>query len=949
MEDWRTFLVEIFEELGGEGNLTKDIYPLVHSKGLKLPNTWKATLRNALELNSSDSEVWNGKNDIFELKNKGTGVWALKESSKAKKIEKPLLDFEQVVVSKKAKEHESLSLRQNNKIPRYKSTKEKLPAGIKFERGVWKLFFNMGAKIFNNDKELKFDLSSSNANQSSKQIDNFFIMRDGYVFIVECKESLQKGGKNASNLIRSELSNLKNLKKPIEKRFRKIFNNKPGFKIIHVLATSGYNWETSDIEKLTKAGFILLRDEEIEYFSGCYENSKSSWFTFNQFLATFRKNKPDFNPLAKAKELVAFRTRKDFYENENNKDKLSYVYTTSMKVKDLLRVSSVSHHSASSTYDIYNLGDNKKSAYQRILKASRLNRKTGIPPFIEATNKPFINNLLVNYKGDIPLNELFESREKLGEGRGGILKFNKMSPGMFHIIDGQHRLFGYSPLFEDDEECAYGEHELVVTLFDNMPPPEEAKLFLHINTKQEGINANLIIEIEQLSGADASPKKQIQNMSKTIVDHLKSDDKSPFHKPKAIKGYQKNTDVYGDIEIEGKLTPKGIMLHIQKSPLLSRAKDDFTTGLAFKDGKDVTDKYVNTINNLKDIYIDYFSKIKKSNPELWIKYTKDGKEVSNDQKMASNIPIGGLQILLDHFVNLKVKDKGKNINKLVEVYVNQLTKGLKNLKPQDENDLFNSRLYGGSAPKQFYFILLEKFFPNLISSELQKEIDKDRTEFKTKQIVYITDPDLVKENKTLKKQLNDKNYGTQSLAFRQLFANNIDPFFIRLFGENYWQDVFEQQSDKKIADATDKSRSEYRKRRNELKNNKDEIDKISKRPKILWIEWIQWKDLISFVFNKSEILKDDLSVQCINSDKFNDKYNGEIKEVIRDIFFISKNIKNNDTNVNLNWMSLIPKIRMLAAHGDEFLEITKEEEKEYLEIRNSIQEVVKKLADFSID
>ena len=43
-----------------------------------------------------------------------------------------------------------------------------------------------------------------------------------------------------------------------------------------------------------------------------------------------------------------------------------------------------------------------------------------------------------------------------GGPRGGlgreVEKFNKMSPGMFHIIDGQHRLFGYSPLFEDDEE-----------------------------------------------------------------------------------------------------------------------------------------------------------------------------------------------------------------------------------------------------------------------------------------------------------------------------------------------------------------------------------------------------------------------------------------------------------------------------------------------------------------
>lgn len=952
MDDWRSFLVEVLDDLGGKGNLTEDIYPLAKKKlGSDLPRTWKATIRNALQMNSSDSGSWNKRYDIFKLENKATGNWSIKDPSEAQKLIKPLLHFEQAVISKKFKEHQSLSIRKSNKIPSYKSTSDKLnlKPGIKFERGVWKLFFNMGAKVFNNEKELTFDLSSSSANQSSKQIDNFFIMRDGYVFIVECKETLQKGGRNASNLIRSELSNWTNLKKPIEQRFKKLFNNKPGFKIIHVIATSGYHWEISDIKKLSTAGFLLLRNEEIEYFSGCYVNSKSSWFTFNQFLSTFRKDKADFNELNKSKEVVAFRTRKDFYEDESDKNALSYVYTTSMKVRDLLRISSVSHHSASNMYEIYNMGKKKKSAYQRILKASRLNRKTGIPAFIEKTNKPFINNLLINYKGEIPLSEQFESRDKLGEGRGGILKFQKMSPGMFHLIDGQHRLFGYSPLFEDNEDCDQGDHELVITLFDKLPPTEESQLFLHINTKQEGINANLIIEIEQLTGADAPPKKQIQNMAKTIIDHLKNDKQSPFTKPKAIKGYQKSTDIYGNIEIEGKLTPKGIMHHIQSSPLLSTTNDDFRTGLAFKDGKDITDKYINTIDNLKNIYIDYFSKIKIANPDLWIKHTKDNKELSNDKRMASNIPIGGLQILLDHFITLKVKKQSKDISKLIEPYVNTLTKSLKNLSPKDEDDLFNSRLYGGSAPKQFYFILLEKFFKKLISAELQEEIDKDRSEFKKKQIIYIKDPSVLAENATLRKQLDEKSSGTQALAFRELFANNIHPFFCYLFGEDYWKVIFEKQFDKKITNAVDKYRNEYRRRCEEIKNDKDALEQARIRPEICWIEWVHWKELIRFLFNKSDQLKNNLSDHCLNSERFRVQYKGDIKEIIRDVFFISKNIKNNDVNVNLRWMDVIPLVRRLSAHGDKYNKLTKDEEKDWEEVRGDALKVFEKLESFDLD
>ena len=95
-------------------------------------------------------------------------------------------------------------------------------------------------------------------------------MRDKYVFFVECKESLSKGGASARGLVNQNRSKWKNLRSP-RKRFRQMFKNMPGFKIMHVIATNGFNWSDEDIQRIEDDGFILLRQEEIEYFQGCYK------------------------------------------------------------------------------------------------------------------------------------------------------------------------------------------------------------------------------------------------------------------------------------------------------------------------------------------------------------------------------------------------------------------------------------------------------------------------------------------------------------------------------------------------------------------------------------------------------------------------------------------------------------------------------------------------------
>ena len=79
-------------------------------------------------------------------------------------------------------------------------------------------------------------------------------------------------------------------------------------------------------------------------------------------------------------------------------------------------------------------------------------------------------------------------------------------------------------------------------------------------------------------------------------------------------------------------------------------------------------------------------------------------------------------MLLDKLVDEGIKkNKSKEIIKIIQPQLHQLLDGLKNISEADRKDLFNSGSYGGGAPRQFYHLLLEKFYPNLVSKSLQDE------------------------------------------------------------------------------------------------------------------------------------------------------------------------------------------------------------------------------------
>jgi putative restriction endonuclease len=80
---WREAIIEALKALGGKGNL-KNIYEKVEKMGnmkskIEKCTTWKNTIRQTIYDNSSDSNSFRQKNDLFH--HVGHGIWELRNKN----------------------------------------------------------------------------------------------------------------------------------------------------------------------------------------------------------------------------------------------------------------------------------------------------------------------------------------------------------------------------------------------------------------------------------------------------------------------------------------------------------------------------------------------------------------------------------------------------------------------------------------------------------------------------------------------------------------------------------------------------------------------------------------------------------------------------------------------------------------------------------------------------
>ncbi|MFS8152256.1 DGQHR domain-containing protein [Vreelandella titanicae] len=127
-----------------------------------------------------------------------------------------------------------------------------------------------------------------------------------------------------------------------------------------------------------------------------------------------------------------------------------------------------------------------------------------------------IANYIDNEQGTIPSAIILSAQEVADVemiGRGRTLEFMP-HPKAFLILDGQHRVFGFSK--------AKSTLRVPVIIYVGLSRKEESRLFIDINSKQKGVPSELLLDIKRMAEYENSTEESLR----AIFDLFYSDPNS---------------------------------------------------------------------------------------------------------------------------------------------------------------------------------------------------------------------------------------------------------------------------------------------------------------------------------------------------------------------------------------------------------------------------------------
>jgi len=324
------------------------------------------------------------------------------------------------------------------------------PVGEAFENKVWLLLFNMGFEKMNRDNKFVIPYGSSNE-ELTQQIDVF--ATDGEtVLVVECKSAKEPG---TSGNFKKDIEALNGNREGLIRSIKKEYGDNIQIKFI---------WATTnlvlgkDIKRLADANIIHFNDEAIDYYAGLAAHlGKSARY---QFLGKIFAQKDIGNMPS---TVPAIRGKMGGYT----------YYSFSIEPERLLKIGYVLHRS--------DANNDMLPTYQRVIKKDRLK---SVREFV-GRGGYFPNSVIVSVdtskKG---LRFDLKSGDTDSDTKLGILHLPQKYCSAY-IIDGQHRLYGYSET-EFSEKCT-----IPVVAFENLDKRDQLRLFMEINENQKAVPRNL--------------------------------------------------------------------------------------------------------------------------------------------------------------------------------------------------------------------------------------------------------------------------------------------------------------------------------------------------------------------------------------------------------------------------------------------------------------------------
>lgn len=338
--------------------------------------------------------------------------------------------------------------------PKFVKVRKEKPYDEQFEDKVWELFYQMGFKELNKDRNFKMEYDHSNP-EFTQQID-VFAADEEVVLIVECKSAeTQKDGvfKKEIEALHGQMDGLR----------KKVLQKYPKRKVKFIWAVHNYIMSRKDIQRMQEWDIVFFSDATVRYYSDLVKHLGSS--ARYQLLGNLLANTEINNMSNKIPAIKGKMGGFDYYE-------------FSIEPEKLLKIGYVLHRCEANK--------NMMPTYQRIIKKKRLKE---VQAFINDGGY-FPNSLIIsidtNGKGiqfDQSSTKVDDSLSKLG-----VLHLPKRYHSAY-IIDGQHRLYGYS-----DSEYAV-KNTIPVVAFVDLSRSEQLKLFMDINENQKSVNKNLRVQL----------------------------------------------------------------------------------------------------------------------------------------------------------------------------------------------------------------------------------------------------------------------------------------------------------------------------------------------------------------------------------------------------------------------------------------------------------------------
>ena len=328
-----------------------------------------------------------------------------------------------------------------------------------FEDDVWCMFYNLGFRILNSDEKLRVQWGDNPG--EDKQID-VLAVGDDAIFVVECK-SAEKPKKQSFQQTLIEISNYK---KGMTESLQQVYGKTKRVKFI--FATRNYRIESDgdDAERMKNNQIYHLDENAYNYICNLVKSYQSS--VIYQFYGLMFKDelisdKPITIPALKG-----------------TMGGRSY-YLFSIEPNTLLKIGFVLHRTK--------VNDSMAPTYQRLLVPKRLK---GITKFIDEGGF-FPNSIILNFADpNEQIKVTFDPihKEEDSDAEFGLLNIPN-AYGIAYIIDGQHRVYGYSNSHHKND------HTIPVVAFQNMESEEQLKIFMEINENQKSVSKNLRIDLEE--------------------------------------------------------------------------------------------------------------------------------------------------------------------------------------------------------------------------------------------------------------------------------------------------------------------------------------------------------------------------------------------------------------------------------------------------------------------